>query len=120
VVGSIRYQVRLAEQRAILAHGLPELSGNGQKELLPRSRVKNRRGKGGHHPFGRDITHDSPASAARLRALLVPEERLGRAAVPTLRSPRTAAHAAEGVARGGLLRPGNLRQLALRLIERFG
>jgi len=70
--------------------------------------------------FGRDITHDSPGERRALGLYFVPEERLGRAAVPTLSlAEKHAAHAGRGRRPGGLLRPGNLRQLALRLIERF-
>jgi ABC-type uncharacterized transport system ATPase subunit len=101
--------------------GVAGISGNGQRELFAALSGEDRRSAAGAITlFGRDITRALPGERRALGLYFVPEERLGRAAVPTLSlAENTLLTRSEGVAKGGFLRPGDLRQLARRLIERF-
>jgi len=71
--------------------------------------------------FGRDITRLGPAPRRHGGLHFVPEERLGRATVPVHSlSDNTLLTRREAAPRGPWLRRAPLRQLAARLIERFG
>ncbi len=105
--------------------GIAGVSGNGQQALLAAlsgERTVDRTGDRAairlfDHPVGRL----GPRERRRLGLHFVPEERLGRGAVPALGLDRnTLLTRDEGVGRGGCLRPDAMRALAQRLIERFG
>ena len=102
--------------------GIAGVSGNGQRELLhalsgedtraPRERIRI-----GAEPVGRL----GPSARRALGLHFVPEERLGRGAVPTM----SLAHnllltRREAVGRGGWLHLGRLQQQAAQIIARFG
>ena len=65
--------------------GIAGVSGNGQKELLHAlSGEDTRAGAAMIQVFGRDVGRFGPAHRRHLGVHFVPEERLGRGAVPTL------------------------------------
>ena len=110
-----------AEVRAGEIVGIAGVSGNGQQELMAALSGEDRRAPAGSVMlFGQDIAQASPARRRRLGLHFVPEERLGRGAVPTL----SLAHnvlltRTEGVGAGGWLRMGAIRAQATALIRRF-
>jgi simple sugar transport system ATP-binding protein len=70
--------------------------------------------------FGSDIARASPRARRRLGLQFVPEERLGRGAVPGLSlADNTLLTRSETVGKFGWLRPAKMRQLAASLIARF-
>ncbi|MCK6425622.1 MAG: ABC transporter ATP-binding protein [Burkholderiaceae bacterium] len=101
--------------------GVAGVSGNGQQELMAALSGEDARAPAGSiRLFGQDIAAASPRRRRRLGLHFVPEERLGRGAVPTL----SLAHnllltRTEGVGAGGWLRMGAIEAQAARLIERF-
>jgi simple sugar transport system ATP-binding protein len=113
----IRLEVRSGE---IL--GLAGISGNGQQELLralsgevllPNPDVLQIE--------GRDAARLRPAERRRLGMRFVPEDRLGRGAVPELSLSANALLTGYGaqMTRHGLVRFGAVRDFARRVIERF-
>src|SRR5262252_2906677 len=99
--------------------GVAGMSGNGQAELFAVLSGEDLRAPG-LRMFGRDISGSSPSERRALGLYFVPEERLGRAAVPTLSlAANTLLTRGQGVAKSGFLRPRQLEQLARRLIEKF-
>ncbi|MFM2066179.1 MAG: hypothetical protein RLZZ584_1088, partial [Pseudomonadota bacterium] len=65
--------------------GIAGVSGNGQQELMAALSGEDRRAPvGSIRLFGADIAAASPARRRKLGLHFVPEERLGRGAVPTL------------------------------------
>lgn len=101
--------------------GIAGVSGNGQRELLAALSGEDTRA-------APDAVRVAGLSAGRLgpdrrRALglhFVPEERLGRGAVPSLSlAQNLLLTRREAVGRGGWLRTGMLRQQAGAIIERF-
>jgi simple sugar transport system ATP-binding protein len=101
--------------------GVAGVSGNGQQALMAALSGEDRRAPAGSVTlFGQDIAQASPARRRRLGLHFVPEERLGRGAVPTL----SLAHnvlltRTEGVGAGGWLKMGAIRAQAAELIRRF-
>jgi simple sugar transport system ATP-binding protein len=70
--------------------------------------------------FGTDIARAGPRARRRLGLHFVPEERLGRGAVPTLSlAQNTLLTRTEAVGGGGWIRQGEVRSLAQRLIAAF-
>lgn len=112
----IAFEVRSGE---IL--GLAGVSGNGQAELLSAlSGEDSRAGPGTLSLLGTDVTRAGPAQRRKLGLHFVPEERLGRATVPS----HSLAHNAlltrkSALPKSLLLQTKPLRHLAKRLIERF-
>ena len=109
------------ELRAGEILGVAGVSGNGQQELLACLSGEDRRAPmGSIELLGQDV---STASAAKRRLLgqhFVPEERLGRGAVPSLSlAHNTLLTRRESVKRGGWLDLSRMRELAQHLIERF-
>ncbi|MGC4088989.1 MAG: ABC transporter ATP-binding protein [Polyangiaceae bacterium] len=101
--------------------GIAGVSGNGQAELLsalsgeqlgaPESSVRL---------FGADITRLNPAQRRQLGLRFVPEERLGRATVPSYSLTDNALLTRrDSQGPSPLLRKGPLRELVQRCIERF-
>jgi simple sugar transport system ATP-binding protein len=102
--------------------GVAGISGSGQRELLDALSGEDVRAAPGTIRLGgRDISR-MPARGRRALGLsYVPEERIGRGAVPTLSlAANTLLTRRDAVARSGYLRWGAARRLAWRLIERFG
>ena len=105
--------------------GIAGVSGNGQAELLA--------ALSGEAPAGRAVAADAVTicgqPAARLSAgerrrlgfAFVPEERLGRGAVPAMTLAENALLTAhrEGMVRWGWLKPGAMRAFAQRCIDAF-
>ena len=112
----IRLEVRAGE---IL--GVAGVSGNGQQELLAALSGEDRRASpAAIRLSGRPIGDRAPRLRRRLGLHSVPEERLGRGAVPTMSlAQNTLLTRTESVGRGGWLRVASVRALARRLIERF-
>ncbi|AJC23503.1 ABC transporter [Pandoraea pulmonicola] len=105
--------------------GIAGVSGNGQAELLAALSGEARA------PHAEAITLNDravgrmgAATRRRLGLSFVPEERLGRGAVPSMSLTDNALLGATGTAhlgllRGGWIRRGALRRFALQCIERF-
>ena len=101
--------------------GVAGVSGNGQQELLAALSGEDPRAPAGSIMLdGRDIGRQRPARRRRVGLHFVPEERLGRGAVPTLSLAQNTLLTRTGsVGRGGWVAPARLRELAQALIERF-
>ncbi|RZU02449.1 ABC transporter ATP-binding protein [Rivibacter subsaxonicus] len=109
------------EVRAGEIVGIAGVSGNGQQELMAALSGEDRRAPPGSIKlFGTDIAQASPRRRRRQGLHFVPEERLGRGAVPTMSlAQNTLLTRTEAVGPGGWLRTGQVQQLAADLIERF-
>jgi general nucleoside transport system ATP-binding protein len=102
--------------------GIAGVSGNGQQALMAALSGEDRRPIGAGHMtlFGENIARTSPGHRRRLGLHSVPEERLGRGAVPTLslaQNTLLTRHEAVGV--GGWLRLSQVQALADKLIAQF-
>ena len=112
----IRLQVRAGE-----IVGVAGVSGNGQGELLAALSGEDRRPAADAITlFGRPIGGRAPQESRAAGLHFVPEERLGRGAVPVM----SLAHnvlltRTEAVGRGGWIASGRLQQLAAQVIARF-
>ena len=102
--------------------GIAGVSGNGQRELMWALSGEDTRppGEGGLHLRGQNISGVGPSARRRLGLHFVPEERLGRGAVPSM----SLAHnllltRSESLGPGGWIRTGALAAQARGLIERF-
>ena len=112
----INFEVRSGE-----VLGIAGVSGNGQQELMAALSGEDRRAaKNSLQLFGHDIAAAGPRERRRAGLHFVPEERLGRGAVPMLSlAMNTLLTRTEAVAPSGWLRIGQVQQLAARLIERY-
>ncbi|MED5617804.1 ABC transporter ATP-binding protein [Ideonella sp. BN130291] len=113
---SVGFEVRAGE---IL--GVAGVSGNGQQELMAAlSGEDDRSPAGSISLFGQDIARRGPAARRRLGLHFVPEERLGRGAVPTLSlKANTLLTRTENVNPSGWIRTRDVQRLAEQLIARF-
>ena len=102
--------------------GIAGVSGNGQQELLAVLSGEDLRAPPGSVRLaGQDVARRGPAQRRALGLHFVPEERLGRGAVPTMSlALNTLLTRREGVGRAGWLRRRALHELASALIDRFG
>jgi len=102
--------------------GVAGVSGNGQQELLAALSGEDPRApRGSLLLFGQDIARAGARRRRRLGLHFVPEERLGRGAVPTLSlAQNTLLTRTEAVKAGGFVATGQLRRMAEDLIARFG
>jgi general nucleoside transport system ATP-binding protein len=109
------------EVRAGEVLGIAGVSGNGQQELLALLSGEDRRAAPGTlHLFGNDIARASPNKRRTLGLHFVPEERLGRGAVPMQSlAQNTLLTRREPVKALGWIDVKATRELATRLIERF-
>jgi len=109
------------EVRAGEIVGIAGVSGNGQQELMAALSGEDARAPAGTVTlFGQDIGRAPPGARRALGLHFVPEERLGRGAVPTLSlAANTLLTRTEAVGRGGWLRMGRVRALAESLIRAF-
>jgi ABC-type uncharacterized transport system ATPase subunit len=101
--------------------GIAGVSGNGQQELMAALSGEDPRAPAGSIKlFGQDIAHDSPRRRRKEGLHFVPEERLGRGAVPTLSLAQNTLLTRTGtVSRSGWVRTGEVTKLAEELIRRF-
>jgi simple sugar transport system ATP-binding protein len=101
--------------------GIAGVSGNGQQELMAvLSGEDPRAAPGAVRLFGKDIGQHSPRRRRHEGLHFVPEERLGRGAVPQMGlAHNTLLTRTQGVGFAGWLRQGEVRALARHLIERF-
>ncbi|MFZ2987777.1 ABC transporter ATP-binding protein [Ideonella sp.] len=101
--------------------GVAGVSGNGQQELLAALSGEDPRApQGSISLFGQDISQASPRKRRALGLHFVPEERLGRGAVPTLSlAANTLLTRTEAVSRSGWYSPAKTRALAADLIAGF-
>ncbi|MFN4166658.1 MAG: ATP-binding cassette domain-containing protein, partial [Ferrovibrio sp.] len=97
-------------------------SGNGQRELLHALSGETTSAPAGSVRLaGRDIARAGPGRRRRQGLHFVPEERLGRGAVPTLGlAHNLLLTRRDAVGRGGWLRLGALRAQANDIIARYG
>ncbi|MCV2368647.1 ABC transporter ATP-binding protein [Roseateles oligotrophus] len=101
--------------------GVAGVSGNGQQELMAALSGEDPRGQPGSvQLFGQDIARSSPRKRRRLGLHFVPEERLGRGAVPSLSlAQNTLLTRTDSVTAWGWLRTAQVQRLAEHLIARF-
>lgn len=101
--------------------GIAGVSGNGQQPLMavlsgedPRAAV------GCVHLFGHDISQTSPRHRRKLGLNSVPEERLGRGAVPTMSlAQNTLLTRTDAIGPAGWLRLSGVAGMAAELIDRY-
>ncbi len=117
----INLEVRSGEIVAIAG-----ISGNGQQELLKAiSGEIPLAGPGAVQLDGRDVGRLDPAKRRQLGMCFVPEERLGRGAVPELSLASNALLTGyvpsygTGMLRRGLIQTGAVREFARQVINRF-
>jgi general nucleoside transport system ATP-binding protein len=110
------------ELRAGEIVGVAGVSGNGQQELMAVLSGEDLRAPPGSvRLFGQDVARRPPRARRRLGLHFVPEERLGRGAVPTMSlALNTLLTRRRGVGRAGWLHLAEVRALAAHLIDRFG
>lgn len=113
----IHLQVRAGE-----VLGIAGVSGNGQQELMAALSGEDTRAAPGRITLGgADIARAGPRERRALGLHFVPEERLGRGAVPTLSlAQNTLLTRTEAVSRWGWVNKARVQQLAEELISRFG
>jgi simple sugar transport system ATP-binding protein len=113
---SISFDVRAGE-----LVGVAGVSGNGQQELMAAlSGEDARAAPGAITLFGQPIGNHSPRRRRKEGLHFVPEERLGRGAVPTLSlAQNTLLTRTEAVSRQGWIATGRVRRLAEEIIARF-
>jgi simple sugar transport system ATP-binding protein len=101
--------------------GIAGVSGNGQPELMAAlSGEDTRAAPGTIALFGADVAKAPPSVRRHAGLHFVPEERLGRGAVPTLSlAQNTLLTRTAGVGRFGILKPSAAARLAEELIARF-
>jgi simple sugar transport system ATP-binding protein len=101
--------------------GLAGVSGNGQAELLAAlSGEESQHGAGSVTLLGTDVTRTGTARRRKLGLHFVPEERLGRATVPSHSLANNALLTRKAaLPRSLLLQNKPLRHLAAHVIERF-
>ena len=101
--------------------GVAGVSGNGQQELMAALSGEDPRAPAHSIKlFGQDIAHASPRSRRKRGLHFVPEERLGRGAVPTLSlSQNTMLTRTEAVNSWGWINTRKVERLAQELIARF-
>ena len=101
--------------------GLAGVSGNGQQELMAAlSGEDPRAAPQAIHLFGQAIGAQSPTRRRQAGLHFVPEERLGRGAVPTLSlAQNTLLTRTENVSAAGWIAPRGVQRLAQDILERF-
>lgn len=101
--------------------GVAGVSGNGQRELLACLSGEDRRAPAGSIELrSQDVSGWSAAQRRNLGLHFVPEERLGRGAVPAMSlAHNTLLTRKESIERGWWINPSRMRALAARLIERY-
>jgi simple sugar transport system ATP-binding protein len=112
----LSFQVRAGE-----IVGVAGVSGNGQQELMAALSGEDPRAAAGSITLsGADIAQAGPRERRALGLHFVPEERLGRGAVPLLSlSQNTLLTRTETVSKAGWIATGRVQRLAEELIARF-
>jgi len=102
--------------------GIAGVAGNGQDELLKALSGEIRVDKGGIDLGGLGIGSLSPDQRRKLGVAIVPEERLGRGAVPgmTLAENALLTASGQGLVKQGMIRFDRVREFAHAVIQRFG
>ena len=115
-LAGIAFEVRAGE-----VVGIAGVSGNGQAELMAALSGEDARApRGSITLFGADIAPASPGARRKRGLHVVPEERLGRGAVPTMSPARnTLLTRRDGVGALGWLHTTRIRDHAQALIDRF-
>ena len=102
--------------------GIAGISGNGQKELLAALSGESLSPRAANVTLlGQAVGRMKPSQRRRLGLTLVPEERLGRGAVPAMSLAQNAllTGARQGMVRHGLIRHAEVRRFAREVIARF-
>ncbi len=101
--------------------GVAGVSGNGQQEFMAALSGEDARAPlGSIQLFGHDISRHSPRHRRKQGLHFVPEERLGRGAVPTLSlADNTLLTRTHTVSASGWIKVDEVRRLAEQLIDRF-
>jgi len=109
------------EVRAGEIVGVAGVSGNGQQELMAVLSGEDLRAPANSiRLFGKDVARHSPRRRRKEGLHFVPEERLGRGAVPAMSlAGNTLLTRTEGVSAAGWIDTAKVQRLAARLIERF-
>jgi simple sugar transport system ATP-binding protein len=101
--------------------GIAGVSGNGQKELM--TALSGERLSGGSmiRLFGQPVGNLNPAKRRALGLTFVPEERLGRGAVPPMSLAYNAllTGARKGMVLSGMIHPAVMKTFSKAVIERF-
>jgi len=115
-LADVSFEVRAGE-----IVGIAGVSGNGQRELMATLSGEDLRAPfGSLRLFGQDISRQSPRRRRHLGLCYVPEERLGRGAVPPLSlAENTLLTRTSTVGRSGWIRTVEVTALAKSLIGRF-
>lgn len=102
--------------------GIAGVAGNGQDELLKALSGEIRSGTGTISLEGLNIASLFPDQRRKLGVAIVPEERLGRGAVPDMSLADNALLTAsgQGLVSRGLIRSGRVRAFSREVIRRFG
>ncbi|QSP95360.1 ABC transporter ATP-binding protein [Marinobacter salinisoli] len=102
--------------------GIAGVAGNGQDELLKALSGEVRIDTGRLTFEGQRIEALKPDQRRATGIAIVPEERLGRGAVPgmTLADNALLTAAGQGLVRHGMIRFGRVREFCRQVIERFG
>jgi simple sugar transport system ATP-binding protein len=101
--------------------GIAGVSGNGQGALMAALSGEDPRARPGCITlFGQDISRAGPSKRRKLGLNSVPEERLGRGAVPTMSlAQNTLLTRDNAIGPGGWLRVHGIKAMAQELIERY-
>jgi len=101
--------------------GIAGVSGNGQQALMSALSGEDPRAAAGSITlFGKDISRASPMHRRHAGLHSVPEERLGRGAVPTMSlALNTLLTRKDAVGAGGWLRMAGVMSMTVELIEKF-
>ena len=102
--------------------GIAGIAGNGQDELMAALSGEIRTPAGAVVFDGEPVGGLGPAGRRERGAAAVPEQRLGHAAVPAMTLAENlflTAPGRQGLARGGMLRPGAITGAAERVIDAF-
>jgi len=101
--------------------GIAGVSGNGQRELMAAlSGEDTRAAAGSIRVAGQPVGHIGPKGRRALGLHFVPEERLGRGAVPSLPlAQNLMLTRSEAVGRGGWIRMRALQRQAATILDRF-
>lgn len=101
--------------------GIAGVSGNGQQELLSVLSGEAERGSAqGIYLMGADVSHLGPAARRAMGLHCVPEERLGRGAVPGLSLMlNMLLTRSEGIGRGGWIDEARLQEQTSALIANY-
>jgi simple sugar transport system ATP-binding protein len=101
--------------------GIAGVSGNGQKELMAALSGERLSSGAMIKLLGQPVGHLNPAKRREVGLTFVPEERLGRGAVPPMSLAYNAllTGARNGMVRNGMIYPTSMRNFAKSVIERF-